>query len=110
MKTILVSILLALLIVATSTPARLTEPKNDVDEILSKCESNLSKASTVAKVADKQQKEKMNELHETVQKLETEKKQLETILIETKYELQTIKHIDSTPIDTGEQFQLFPEN
>lgn len=110
MKTILVSILLALLIVATSTPARLTEPKNDVDEILSKCESNLSKASTVAKVADKQQKEKMDELHETVQKLETEKKQLETILTETKYELQTIKHIDSTPIDTGEQFQLFPEN
>lgn len=110
MKTILVSILLALLIVATSTPARLTEPKNDVDEILSKCESNLSKASTVVKVADKQQKEKMDELHETVQKLETEKKQLETILTETKYELQTIKHIDSTPIDTGEQFQLFPEN
>lgn len=110
MKTILVSILLALLIVATSTPARLTEPKNEVDEILSKCESNLSKASTVAKIADKQQKEKMDELHETVQKLETEKKQLEIILTETKHELQIIKHIDSNPIDTGEQFQLFPEN
>jgi hypothetical protein len=110
MKTVLVSILLALLIVATSTPTKLTEPKNDVDEVLLKCESNLSKASTVAKVADKQQKEKMDELHETIQKLETEKKQLETTLTKTKYELQNVKHIDSIPIDTGEHFHLFPED
>lgn len=110
MKTVLVSILLALLVVTTSTPTKEPKTEVDVDAILAKCDKNLNKASSVTKVADQQQKEKMTELHETVQKLEIEKKQLETILIETKNELQIVKNTNINPIDTGEQFNLFPEN
>lgn len=111
MKTVLVSIVLALLVVTTSTPTKPKQEEINVDAILAKCDKNLSKASTVTKVADQQQKAKMVELHETVTKLEEEKKQLETVLIETKNELQTVKEtINTNVIDTGEQFNPFPEN
>jgi flagellar motility protein MotE (MotC chaperone) len=111
MKTVLVSIVLALLVVTTSIPKKPKKEEIDVDVILSKCDKNLSKASTVAKVADQQQKEKMSELHQTVQKLEKEKKQLETVLTETKYELQVVKDIvNNNVVDTGEQYNLLPEN
>lgn len=111
MKTVLVSIVLALLVVNVSTPVKEKKEEVDVEAILSRCDKNLSKASTVTKVADQQQKAKMVELHETVEKLEEEKKVLETVLIETKHELQTVKEVINTNlVDTGEQFQLFPEN
>lgn len=110
MKTIVISILLTLLLI-TNTPKQSSTKDIDIDAILARSEKNLSKATTVTQVADQQQKAKMNELHETVQKLEEEKKQLETVLTETKYELQTVKEvINSTAADTGQQFNLFPEN
>jgi hypothetical protein len=112
MKTILISFLLTLLIVAN--PPKESSTKNtdiDVDAIIARSEKNFSKASTVTKVADQQQKAKMVELHETVTKLEEEKKELETTLTETKHELQTVKEvINNNIIDTGERFDLFPKD
>lgn len=111
MKTILISMLLALLVVTNSAPVREEKNDIDVDAILARCDRNLTKASTVTKKADQQQKAKMVELHETVTKLEEEKKELETVLIETKNELQVVKEvIHNNAVDTGEQFNLFPEN
>jgi hypothetical protein len=111
MKTILGSILVALFVATASTPVKQEKEEVDVDAILQRCNKNLNKASSVTKVADQQQKAKMTELHETVEKLEEEKKELETTLIETKNELQTVKEVINTNAsDTGEQFNLFPEN
>jgi hypothetical protein len=111
MKTIIVSILVALFVATASNPVKQEKEEVDVDAILQRCNKNLNKASSVTKVADKQQKAKMTELHETVEKLEEEKKELETVLIETKNELQTVKEVINTNAsDTGEQFNLFPEN
>ena len=111
MKTLLISFLLTLLVVSASTPPREKEQEIDVDAILAKCDRNLTKASTVTKKADQQQKAKMVELHETVTKLEEEKKELETTLTETKHELQTVKEvINSNAVDTGERFDLFPKD
>jgi peptidoglycan hydrolase CwlO-like protein len=111
MKTLLISFLLTLLVVSASTPPREKEQEIDVDAILAKCDRNLTKASTVTKKADQQQKAKMVELHETVTKLEEEKKELETVLTETKHELQTAKEvINNNAIDTGERFDLFPKD
>ncbi len=110
MKTVLASILLALLVVATSTPAKDEKESVNVDEILSKSQTNLSKATTVTKLADQQQKEKMVEILETVEKLQAEKCKLQLELKQAKNEQQAAEHIDNMPIDTGEQFQLFPEN
>ena len=111
MKTILISFLLTLLVVSASTPVREKESEVDVEAILARCNKNLNKASSVTKVADQQQKAKMTELHETVEKLEEEKKELETVLTETKNELQTVKEvINNNVIDTGERFDLFPKD
>jgi flagellar motility protein MotE (MotC chaperone) len=111
MKTILASIILALLVVNTSVPTKSEKEEIDVDAILARCNKNLNKASTVTKKADQQQKAKMVELHETVTKLEEEKKELETVLTETKHELETVKEvINNNVVDTGEQFNLFPAN
>jgi hypothetical protein len=110
MKTILISILLTLLIVTNSEPVK-TNNNVDIDAILAKSEKNLTKATTVTKVADQQQKAKMTEMHQTMDKLVEEKKQLEQTLIETKNELQTVKEvINNNAADTGEHFNLFPEN
>lgn len=110
MKTILGAIVIALLVVVNAAE----QPKHkevDVDAILAKSAKNFTKAATVTRIADQQQKAKMTELHETVTKLEEEKKQLETVLTETKHELETVKDVINTnAADTGEQFQLFPEN
>jgi len=110
MKTVLISFLLTLLIVTNTSKQSVTK-EIDVDSIIAKSEKNFAKASTVTKVADQQQKAKITELHETVTKLEEEKKELETVLTETKHELETVKDVINTnAADTGEQFQLFPEN
>jgi TolA-binding protein len=110
MKTVLISFLLTLLIVTNTSKQSVTK-EIDVESIIAKSEKNFAKASTVTKVADQQQKAKITELHETVTKLEEEKKELETVLTETKHELETVKDVINTnAADTGEQFQLFPEN
>jgi flagellar motility protein MotE (MotC chaperone) len=111
MKTLLISFLLTLLIVTASEPVKVKEPEADIEAILTKCNKNLTKASTVTKKADQQQKAKMIEMHETVTKLEEEKKELETVLTETKHELQTAKEvINNNAVDTGERFDLFPKD
>ena len=112
MKTALISFLLTLLIVTNSTKESSTKNTDiDVDALIAKSEKNFFKAATVTKVADKQQKAKMTELHETVEKLEEEKKELETVLTETKNELQTVKEvINNNVVDTGERFDLFPKD
>ena len=111
MKTLLISFLLTLLVVSASTPTTEKEQEIDVDAMLAKCNRNLTKALTVTKKADQQQKAKMTELHETVTKLEEEKKELETTLTETKHELQTAKEvINNNAVDTGERFDLFPKD
>jgi len=111
MKTLLISFLLTLLVVSASTPTREKESEVDIDAMLAKCNTNLTKALTVTKKADQQQKAKMIEMHETVTKLEEEKKELETILTETKHELQTVKEvINSNAVDTGERFDIFPKD
>lgn len=111
MKTILSSILLALLVITTSEPIRSNKDLTEIDAILAKSQKNMQKATKVTKVADQQQKAKMTELHETVTKLEEEKQTLQTTLEETKYELQTAKEvINNAVVDTGERFELFPEN
>lgn len=111
MKTILSSILFALLVITTSEPVRPDKDLTEIDAILAKCQKNMQKATKVTKVADQQQKAKMTELHETVTKLEEEKQTLQTTLEETKYELQTAKEvINNAVVDTGERFELFPEN
>lgn len=112
MKTVLISFLLTLLVVTNTSKQSSSENTDiDVDAIIARAEKNFSKAATVTKVADQQQKAKMVELHETVAKLEEEKETLQTTLEETKHELQTVKEvINNNLVDTGEQFQLFPEN
>ncbi len=111
MKTILVSIILALLVVNTSTPIKPKHEEVDIEGILAKSESSFAKASTITKVADKQQKAKMTELHETVNQLVEEKAELQQTLIETTHELQTAKEvINNNVVDTGERFDLFPKD
>jgi hypothetical protein len=111
MKTILVSIILALLVVNTSTSVQPKRQELDVEAILANSAKNFTKAATVTRVADQQQKAQMTELHETVTKLEEEKKELETTLTETKHELQTVKEvINNNVVDTGERFDLFPKD
>ena len=111
MKTLLISFLLTLLVVTNKIPTTSNQSEIDVDAIIAKSEKNFAKAATVTKVADQQQRAKMVEMHETVAKLEEEKEQLQATLQETTNELQTIKEVINTnAADTGEQFNLFPEN
>jgi hypothetical protein len=90
-----------------------TEEKKDnidVEAIISKSQKNFEKAKNITKLADQQQKAKMVEMHEKVEKLEEEKVMLQENLIKTQNELQVVKTIINNPTDTGEQFNLFPEN
>jgi len=111
MKTLLIGFLLTLLVVTNTTSTTKKADEIDVEAIIAKSEKNFAKASVVTKVADQQQKAKITELHETVTKLEEEKQTLQTTLEETKNELQTVKEvINNAVVDTGERFELFPEN
>jgi uncharacterized protein YxeA len=111
MKIILIFFLITILAITTSEPVRKKESEIDIEAILVKCDKNLTKASTITKKADQQQKSKMIELHETVTKLKEEKKELEIVLTKTKHELQTVKEvINNNVVDTGEHFDLFPKD
>jgi hypothetical protein len=111
MKTLLISFLLTILVVTNVPTTKVDKTEIDVEAILAKSEKNFSKASTVTKVADQQQKAKMVEMHETVAKLEQQNEQLQVTLKETTNELQAVKEVINTnAADTGEQFNLFPEN
>jgi hypothetical protein len=96
MKIVLASLLVVVLITSAPSPTKLKKEEINVDSILFRCDENLSKASTVNKVADQQQKIKITELHETVTKLEEEKQVLETVLTETKYKLKVVENVIDT--------------
>lgn len=94
MKITLISILLALLlIIATATSTKQNDKDTEIDVMITKNEEHISRADTVIKVADQYQKEKMNELRETVCELEKEKQRLESTLELTKHELVIIKEV-----------------
>lgn len=110
MKYLLLS-LITVLAVTFSEPNRELEYDSSVDSLLARSNNTFKKASTVCVKAEKQQEKMMTEVKDKVVSLEKEKQELQTTLIQTKNELQVVKtSIISTPVDTGEQFNLFPEN
>jgi septal ring factor EnvC (AmiA/AmiB activator) len=99
MKTVLASILLTLVIIATSSSHRFKKGETNIDNVIKENDKHISKAHAVNKIADQQQKEKVEEMLKTINQLKKEKKQLETTLIKTNYKLQIIK---VNVIDTSE--------
>ena len=110
MKYLLLSVI-TILTVALSEPNRELEYDSSVDSLLARTNNTFKKASTVCVKAEKQQAKMMTEVKEKVVLLEKEKKELQITLTETKSELQNVKEtINNNAADTGEQFNLFPEN
>ena len=99
MKTVLASILLTLVIIATSSSHRFKKGETNIDNVIKENDKHISKAHAVNKIADQQQKEKVEEMLKTINQLKKEKKQLETTLIKTNYKLQINK---VNVIDTSE--------
>lgn len=94
MKATLISISLILIIIITAATSVKHNNRNvEVDDILVKSEEHIYRANIVVKIADQQQKEKMEALHKAVQKLKKEKKVLEN-------ELQLTKNTNIVSIDT----------
>lgn len=113
MKTLLIGLLLSILFITTNPPKQrnVQNSLDDIDAIIARSEQNFHKANDVTRVADEQQKQLVSEIYETMEKLTEEKKHLEQALNETQHELEYIKEIiHNNIVDTGEQFQLFPEN
>ena len=110
MKIILISSLITILFISNFPPNTPTFKTSDVNVILSKSEENLTKACSVAKIADTQQKEEMIGMKAKIDQLTKERNQLQKTLTKTQNELQTIKTYTNTNLDTGSQSQLFPEN
>jgi len=110
MKYLLLSVI-TILSVALSEPNRELEYDSSVDSLLARTNNTFKKASTVCVKAEKQQAKMMTEVKEKVVLLEKEKEELQITLTETKSELQNVKEtINNNAADTGEQFNLFPEN
>lgn len=110
MKYIILSIL-TVLVIGLSEPNTELEYDSSVDSLLAKSNSTFKKASTTCKKAEEHQSKMIKEVKEKVVTLEKEKEELQTTLTETKTELQNVKEtININAVDTGEQFQLFPEN
>jgi hypothetical protein len=110
MKYLLLSVI-TILAVALSEPNRELEYDSSVDSLLARTNNTFKKASTVCVKAEKQQAKMMTEVKEKVVLLEKEKEELQITLTETKSELQNVKEtINNNAADTGEQFNLFPEN
>jgi septal ring factor EnvC (AmiA/AmiB activator) len=99
MKTVLVSILVVLLITSAPSPTKPKKEEVNIDNVLEESDKHISKAYAVNKIADQQQKEKMDEMLKTINKLKIEKKQLEKTLVKTTHELQIIK---INVVDTSE--------
>lgn len=110
MKTLIIILLSSLTLIVYNVNTKEETKEVDIDSIIAKSEKNLSKAVSVTKLADQQQKEKMVEMHDKVEKLEKEKVELEQTLIQTQNELQVVKTTINNAIDSGEQFNLFPKN
>jgi hypothetical protein len=94
-----------------SEPNRELEYDSSVDSLLARTNNTFKKASTVCVKAEKQQTKMITEVKAKVVTLEKEKEELQVTLTETKSELQDAKEIINTnAADTGERFNLFPEN
>lgn len=110
MKYLLLSVI-TILAVALSEPNRELDYDSSIDSLLVKSNNTFKKASTTCKKAEEHQSKMIKEVKEKVVTLEKEKEELQTTLTVTKIELQNVKEtININAADTGEQFQLFPEN
>jgi hypothetical protein len=110
MKYLLLSVI-TILAVSLSEPNRELEYDSSVDSLLARTNNTFKKASTVCVKAEKQQTKMITEVKAKVVTLEKEKEELQVTLTETKSELQDAKEIINTnAADTGERFNLFPEN
>ena len=107
MKAILISIsLILLLIITAATSTKQNDKDTEIDDMITKSEEHISRADTVIKVANQQQKEKMNELRETVCKLKKEKQILESTLETTKHELVIIKEVFNINSTDSNEYQI----
>ena len=110
MKYLVLSVI-TVIAVALSEPNRELEYDSSIDSLLMKSNNTFKQASTVCVKAEKQQSKMMTEVKEKVVSLEKEKEELQITLTETKNELQDVKQIiNNNAVDTGQQFDLFPEN
>jgi hypothetical protein len=91
MKIILMSSLLAVLVISSVSSTKTTFKSSDIDIILNESEKNITKANSVAKIADIQQKEEMVVIRTKMNKLIKEKNQLQKALIKIQNELQIVK-------------------
>jgi DsbC/DsbD-like thiol-disulfide interchange protein len=105
MKYILISILL--LLIGYGVTKTETKEATTVDSILIKSEQTFAKASNVCIKADEKQKQEMIKIQEKVLTLQTQNKELKEVIISQQNE---IKNLSSTPVDTGEQFNLFSKD
>jgi hypothetical protein len=103
MKTVLFIVTTLVIAVSTlKTDNKQNANPDSIDSLLAKSKSNFIKANSSIKVAEKVQKESFEIIKAKITELELENKTL----------IQKIEHYEDTivPIDTVEQFNLFPSN
>jgi len=103
MKTVLFIVTTLVIAVSTlKTDNKQNANPDSIDSLLAKSKSNFIKANSSIKVAEKVQKESFETIKSKIEKLELENKTL----------ILKIEHYEDTivPIDTVEQFNLFPSN
>jgi hypothetical protein len=103
MKTILfIATTLAIAVSTLKTDNKQNVNPDSIDSLLAKSKTNFIKANSSIKVAEKVQKEN----------IETIKSKIATLELENKSLILKIEHYEDTivPIDTVEQFNLFPSN
>ena len=103
MKTILfIATTLAIAVSTLKTDNKQNVNPDSIDSLLAKSKTNFIKANSSIKVAEKVQKENIETIKSKITALELENKSL----------ILKIEHYEDTivPIDTVEQFNLFPSN
>jgi hypothetical protein len=103
MKTVLFIVTTLVIAVSTlKTDNKQNANTDSIDSLLAKSKSNFIKANSSIKVAEKVQKESFETIKSKIEKLELENK---TLILKLENYEDTI-----VPIDTVEQFNLFPSN
>jgi hypothetical protein len=103
MKTVLlIFTTLAIAVSTLKTDNKQNANPDSIDSLLAKSKTNFIKANSSIKVAEKVQKEN----------IETIKSKIATLELENKTLTLKLEHYEDTivPIDTVEQFNLFPSN
>jgi seryl-tRNA synthetase len=103
MKTVLFIVTTLVIAVSTlKTDNKQNANTDSIDSLLAKSKTNFIKANSSIKVAEKVQKESFETIKTKIAALELENKTL----------ILKIEHYEDTivPIDTVEQFNLFPSN